>query len=153
MDPYSAILLAYQLYGDAVASVEKSDITSARKHHAMLALTLADMQKMQAQVSQSYEFPYFLSALSSLVVLHKELTAHVSEQDGLAYNWYQAAIEAQPSESRILPPEILFPVEYRLGLYQKKIGKLEQAKESFQKALQRRPLYRKAQSELDSLNQ
>ena len=153
MDPYSAILLAYQLYADASVSLGEKDLTTARKQHAKLALILSDMQKMQAQVSQSYEFPYFLPALSSLIVLHKELTAHVSEKDGLAYNWYQSAIEAQPSESRLLPPEILFPIEYRMGLYQKKVGKTDQAKESFQKALKRRPLYLKAQIELDSLNE
>ena len=151
MDSYSAILLAYQLYADAAVSVEKSDRTAARKHHAKLGLILSDMQKMQAQVGRSYEFPYFLPALRSLVVLHKELTAHVLEQDVLAYNWYQTAIEAQIAESRLLPPEILFPMEFRLGLYQKKVGKLDRAKESFQKALGRRPLYQKAQMELDSL--
>ncbi|PQJ27977.1 tetratricopeptide repeat protein [Rubritalea profundi] len=153
MDPYSAILLAYKLYANAINAVEKSDVITARKYHTKLALILSDMQKMQAQVSQSYEFPYFLPVLSALVVLHKELTAHISEEDGLAYNWYQASIEAQSSESRLLPPEILFPIEYRMGLYQKKVGKKNQAKESFQKALKRRPLYLKAQIELDSLNQ
>lgn len=152
MDPYSAILLAYQLYADASISLAKKDIATARKLHAKLAVILSDMQEMQHQISQSYEFPYFLPALSSLVVLHKELTAHVSEDVGLAYNWYQSAIEAQPSESRLLPPEILFPIEYRLGLYQMKIGEIDAAKESFQNALRRRPLYLKAQVALDSLN-
>jgi tetratricopeptide (TPR) repeat protein len=146
-------LLAYELYTNAINAIEKADLPTARKYHAKLALILSDMQKMQAQVNQSHEFPYFLPVLNSLVVLHKELTAHISEKDGLAYNWYQSAIEAQPAESRLLPPEILFPLEYRMGLYQKKVGKPDQAKESFQKALKRRPLYLKAQIELDSFNQ
>ena len=152
MDPYSAILLASSFYADAAAFLDKKDRTKAREQYSKLALFLTDMQKMQVQVSQSHEFTYFMTALSSLTVLHKELTARLSEKDGLAYNWYQSAIEAQPFQSRLLPPDILFPIEYRLGLYQKRVGKMDQARESFQQALKRRPLYKKAQIELDSLN-
>ncbi|MEO1857843.1 MAG: tetratricopeptide repeat protein [Rubritalea sp.] len=151
MDPYSAILLAYQLYADTLLSLGKKEFTAARKQHGQLGIVLSDMQKMQTQISQSYEVAYFMPALSSLIVLHKELTAQLSEKDGLAYNWYQAAIEALPAESRLLPSEILFPVEYRMGLYQKKVGMAEEAKASFKKALERRPLYLKAQVELDAL--
>ncbi|MFC4991307.1 tetratricopeptide repeat protein [Rubritalea tangerina] len=153
MDPYSAIIVAYQLYCDAVELIEADDNKKARVAHGKLALMLAEMQSMQSQVANSYEFADFIRALSSLVTLHKELTALVSEGEGLASNWFKSAIESQQVGSRILPPDILYPVEFRYGRYLVKKGEKEEAKEVLGEALKRRPCYVKSRDLAESLGE
>lgn len=112
MDPYSVILLAYKLHAEALQFTEKGEKTKARKRVGKLALLLSDMQKMRTQVSQSYEFRDFLRSLEALLVLHKELTAVTSDNDGLASLWYVSVIDAEMPAARLLPPEILYPMDY-----------------------------------------
>lgn len=151
LDTFAAVVTSYQLFLEASILAENGKVSQARELHGRLAEQLIQMQKMQREASLSPALADFIRSLNSLTILHNELTAKLSLKGGLSYNWYQTAIDAQRPDSHLLPPDILYPIEYKLGLYYLSEGEKVKAKEAFEAALLRRPSYQKAAAQLKVL--
>ncbi|MFC5050044.1 hypothetical protein ACFPK9_05425 [Rubritalea spongiae] len=142
--PFEAIVTAYKLYIDTRTVAKDGKHEAAKRGHAKMAALLTEVKGKQGLVSKSPEFGDYVRELQALGVLHKSLTGDVTEQQGMINVWYQAAADAQTAGSRLLPPNILYPLEYKLGVIQLDAGNEAKAKESFEKALLRQPSYFKA---------
>jgi tetratricopeptide (TPR) repeat protein len=142
--PFDAIVTAYKLYIDTRIVASQGKYEAAKRGHAKMAALLTEIKDKQKLVSMSPEFGDYVRELQTLGILHKALTGDVTEQKGMINVWYQAAADAQIPSSRLLPPNILYPMEYKLGVIQEKAGRKSDAKESFETALKRQPSYRKA---------
>lgn len=151
LEPYSAIIIGYSHYIDAVELVKAGKSNDARRKHARLAVFLSELQEQRPKMSVSSEFRDFVRSLNTLKVLHKELTARIAGSNGLAYNWYQTAIESQGAESRLLAPDILYPMEFRMAKHLATSADSSETKLFYEKALTMRPCYQKAQAAIDKL--
>lgn len=151
LEPYSAIIVGYTHYIEAAILAKAGQSNEARSRHAKLAVFLSELQEQRAKMSVNSEFRDFVRSLHTLTVLHKELTARIAGSSGLAYNWYQTAIEAQSADSRLLAPDILYPMEFRMAQYLEKSSKPIDAKLFYESSLERRPCYKKAQTSLEEL--
>ncbi|MGJ8671549.1 hypothetical protein [Rubritalea sp.] len=150
--PFDAIVTAYRLYIDTRILAQQGKYDAAKLGHAKMAALLTEAKDKQQLVSQSPEFGDYVRELQTLGVLHKALTGDVTEQKGMINVWYQAAADAQTPGSRLLPPNILYPLEYKLGVIQEETSREEDAKASFTKALERQPSYTKAKAALVKMN-
>ena len=57
-------------------------------------------------------------------------------------NWYNEAIDLQLGPSRLFPPNILYPLEYKLGRFYESKGDKLKAYESYAKANKRMPSHK-----------
>lgn len=151
LKPFDAIVTAYKLYIDTRIVAEQNKSEAAKRGHAKMAALLNEIKDKLQLVSKSPEFGDYARELQTLGILHKSLTGDVTEQNGMINVWYQAAADAQTQGPRLLPPNILYPMEYKLGVIQEKAGRAEDAKSSFETALKRQPSYTKAATALEKL--
>lgn len=149
--PFDAIVTAYKIYLDTRLLAQAKNHKAAKLGHAKMAALLTEIKDKQGLVSNSPEFGDYVRELQTLGVLHKALTGDVTEQKGMINVWYQAAADAQTQSSRLLPPNILYPLEYKLGVIQEQDGRTEDAKSSLISALKRQPSYAKAAEALERL--
>lgn len=140
--PYQAALQCYHLYLNGLMLAEKGDLVNARKQHGKMAAAISALVKMKNKASQETYFGDYLRSVTSLRVLHLELTSQLTDSKGLSYNWLSSAIDIQTTGSRLLPPDILYPLEYKLGLHYLSEGNKEKARDAFTLALRRRPSHR-----------
>ena len=151
LDSYSAVVTGYQLCLDSLISLEQGKLSNAQALHNRSSDLLTQLQEMQGEASRTPDFGSFLRSLNSLIILHNEVAAKLSKNSGLSYNWYKAAIDAQKPGSRLLPPDILYPMEHRLGLYFEGVGESQKAKQAFEAAVLQRPSYRKSLKKVKAL--
>jgi tetratricopeptide (TPR) repeat protein len=149
--PFDAIGLAYKMYVDSRIMEAKKERELAQRGHAKMAALLTEIKAKQAMVSQTPEYADYVRELQTLGVLHKALTGDVTQQNGMIHVWYQAAIDVIPPESRLMPPAILYPMEYKLGVIEEREGRKEEALQSYQEALLRQPSYSKAKEAIERL--
>lgn len=150
LDVYSAVLIAHQLVIDVAQLLQEQKMDQAKAKHKRLSLLLQHIKTLQSKDVGDISIVDSLGTLNALITMQKELTAHISNEGKLSYNWLQSAIDLQTSVSRLLPPLILYPMEYRMGEYLLSVGRKEDAEEFFEKALQRRPSYKKAAEQLQN---
>lgn len=150
-DPYKATLDAYTVYVRALEAIAAGKLEEARVLHSKMAEHLILMQKAQSQmISQPY-FADYARIFSALSVHHLELAGLITDNEGAAFNLFKAAIDKQLTSSRLLPPETLYPMEYRLAEYYQKREQKDEALKYVKEGLKRMPSCPKSKALLKSL--
>ncbi|SHK05200.1 Tetratricopeptide repeat-containing protein [Rubritalea squalenifaciens DSM 18772] len=150
-DPYKIVIDGYTLYIRALESEEAGKPEQAREYYAKLVQNLELMQKAQPKMVQQPYYVDYVRALGALKIHQFELLGLLSAESELAANWYRSAIDRQHPSSRLLPPEILYPMEFRLAEYYQNESDLENARKFANQGLKRMPSCPKCKALLKSL--
>ena len=125
---------------EAQRLINKDDLAGAREAIAALTRHGESMTKTQASAAASGERSSWIRAFHALEVLASEVRARLAlagpkDQQGTAYNWFNAAADRQHPSSMLLPPMILTPMTARLGDYYLATANPTEAITAYQRAL------------------
>lgn len=132
------VIKGYQAYGLALQNFQRGKINESLQMASLLGKIINEIKGMAQEASKKAYYPHFLMSLKTLSVYHNELAAMREEKSGVgAVNWYSEAIDLQLGASRLFPPNILYPIEYRLGRYHESRNELGKALNAYAKGHKR----------------
>ena len=148
---YNHVLMGYLSYAQALEKVLSGKANEARVPATRLAQIVAKLKEMRNESMAKPYYGHYLLALNALTIMQYELSAIALGKELSAFDMYKEAISRQLSDSKLFPPVIFYPIEYRLGQYYEKKGDFKSAREEYQKAIDRRPSHQDSQKALKKL--
>lgn len=135
---FNLMIKGYQAYGLARDFMLSDKEEESTKMSQVLSKILTEMSAIREKIRDEPYYAQYLHLFQALKVYQAELTAEMMGDVG-AYNFYQEAIDLQMLPTRYFPPNILYPMEYKLAKYYEKKGDLKKARESYKLAILRMP--------------
>jgi hypothetical protein len=135
---FNLMIKGYQAYGltrNFMLDEKEEDTAKMSKY---LIQVLEELSVMRAKIRNEPYYAQYLHLFQSLKVYQAELSAEMMGDVG-AYNFYQEAIDLQMFPTRYFPPNILYPMEYKLAKFYEKKGDLKKARETYKLAVMRMP--------------
>ena len=136
------LVKAYQAYGLARDFHNKGNEDESFRMNQLLAKLGQELTKSQSDHRGKPYYGHYLVLLQSLKAYRGEFLAETAGENG-AYGFYQEAIDKQLLPNRYFPPNIMYPIEFKLAQYFEKKGDLQRARETYNLAYQRMPSHQK----------
>ncbi|MFT6794442.1 MAG: tetratricopeptide (TPR) repeat protein [Rubritalea sp.] len=149
---FNLVIKGYQAYG-LVRSYKLSG--EDEESIKMLELLGQLLEKLSNKGTQIRDQPYrtqYLLLVKALKVYHLELTAEIVGDVG-AYSFFQDAIDQQIQPTLYFPPNILYPMEYKLAEFYERKGDLKKARETYELACKRMPSHPQSRAAYERLMQ
>ncbi len=135
---FNLMIKGYQAY----ALARNAQMDGKEEEAIKMSQLLAEIiNELNAQREKNRDKPYYAQYLllsQALRVYQAELSAEMMGDVG-AYNFYQTAIDLQVLPTRYFPPNILYPMEYKLAKYFEDKGDIKKARETYKLAIARMP--------------
>ncbi len=126
------VIKGYQAYGLALKNFENGKLNESLQMASLLGKIIYEVKGMAKDASKKAYYPHYLMSLKTLSVYHNELAAMREEKSGVGVvNWYNEATDMQLGPSRLFPPNVLYPIEYRLGKYHESRKELKKALKAY----------------------
>ncbi len=142
-EDFNKVIKGYQAYALGLSHFHNGDKAKSMAMASMLGQIIAEVKTLTNKSRSKPYYPHMLMSLKTLMIYHNELAALREEESGVgAMNWYNEAIDLQLGPSRLFPPNILYPLEYKLGRFYESKGDKLKAYESYAKANKRMPSHK-----------
>lgn len=135
---FNKVIKAYQAYCLTRIYGDSGEMDKSKKMSQLLGSLLKELSDKRAEIREQPYYAQYLILVKALRVYVAELSAERMGDVG-AYGFYQEAIDRQMQPTRYYPPNILYPVEYKLAKFYEKKGDLKKAREAYKLALKRMP--------------
>jgi tetratricopeptide (TPR) repeat protein len=135
---FNLMIKGYQAYGLVKSYKFSGNDEKSVMMLELLGRLLVELNDKRAQIRNQPYFNQYLILVKSLKVYHFELTAEMAGDLG-AYSFLQDAIDQQAQPTRRYPPNILYPMEYKLAEYYENKGNIKKARETYKLAHERMP--------------
>ncbi len=140
---FNLMIKGYQAYGLARSYRKSGELEKAAKMSHTLGKLIGELNSKRGEAVGKVFYAHYRMQVEALNMYRVEMAAGIVGDAG-AYNFYQEAIEKQMLPTRYYPPNILYPMEYRLAQYYEKQGDLKKARLSYKAALSRMPSHRES---------
>lgn len=147
---FNLMIKGYQAYGLTRSYKFSGEDEKSFKMSQLLNKVLAELSNKRAQIRDKPYYTQYLILVKALKSYHAELTAEMIGEVG-AYSFYQEAIDQQMQPTRHYPPNILYPMEYKLAKFYEKKGDIKKARESYKLALKRMPSHPQSRAAYERL--
>jgi len=153
LDHLNKVIKGYQAYGLALQYFQNGKLRESLQMASMLGKIIQEVKGMSKDARKKAYYPHYLMSLKTLSVYHNELAAMREEKSGVGVvNWYNEASDLQLGPSRLFPPNILYPMEYRLGKYHESRKELKKAMVAYSEGLKRMPSHQASKVAFERIN-
>ncbi len=153
LDHLNKVIKGYQAYGLALRHFQNGKLDDSMEMAALLGKIIYEIKGMGNDARSKAYYPHYLMSLKTLSIYHNELAAMREEKSGVGVvNWYNEAIDLQLGASRLFPPNILYPMEYKLGRYHESRKELKQAMDAYAKSHKRMPSHQASKQSIERVN-
>lgn len=133
-------------YLECRKALETGNIDGANKKRISLSAILAQMKRLRDQAIESSSISEYVRAVSGLEAFEAEARGFIAlarattvSQRQIARTWFKSAVGKQQRPSLLMPPVVVSPMEVRLAEFYAGSDNFEEAAESYQAAIRRRP--------------
>jgi len=147
---FNLVIKGYQAYGLTRSYKFSGKDEESIKMSQLLGRLLRELSDKRTQIRDKPYYAQYLILVKALKAYHAELSAEMVGDVG-AYNFYQEAIDQQMQPTRYYPPNILYPMEYKLAKFYEKKGDIKKARETYKLALKRMPSHPQSRAAYERL--
>ena len=133
-------------YLECRKELEAGNVDAAHRERMAFDEILLRMKRLRDQAMKSSSISEYVRAVGALEVYAAEVRglialarAATDSQRQIARSWLKTAVEKQRRPSLLMPPVVVSPMEVRLGEFHAGARNFNQAAESYQAAIRRRP--------------
>ena len=133
-------------YLECRKELEAGNVDAAHRERMALDKILLRMKRLRDQAMKSSSISEYVRAVGALEVYAAEVRglialarAATDSQRQIARSWLKTAVEKQRRPSLLMPPVVVSPMEVRLAEFHAGARNFNQAAESYQAAIRRRP--------------
>lgn len=150
---FNRVIKGYQAYGLSCLHLQNGKQNESLQMASQLGKIIYELQVLAKSAQNKTYYSHYLISLKTLQILHQELSGLREEKGGIGVNiWYNQAIDNQLGPSRLFPPNILYPMEYRLAKYYESQKEYKKAMVNYDKALKRMGSHRASKQGFDRAN-
>ena len=147
---FNLVIKGYQAYGLTRSYKYSGKFKKSIEMSQLLGKILRELSDKRGKIRSEPYYAQYLILVKALKAYHAELSAEIVGDVG-AYNFFQEAIDQQMEATRYYPPNILYPMEYKLAKFYEKKGNLKKARETYKKAMQRMPSHPQSKAAYERL--
>lgn len=140
---FNSVIKAYQAYGLTRSYRYSGQDEKSAEMSQLFVRLLNGLSDQRSEIRSKPYYAQYLMLVKALRVYHAELSAEIVGDTG-AYSFFQEAIDKQMQPTRYYPPNVLYPVEYKLAKYYESKGNLKKARETYKLALRRMPSHQQS---------
>ncbi|MGJ8657067.1 MAG: tetratricopeptide repeat protein [Akkermansiaceae bacterium] len=147
---FNLVIKAYQAYGLTRSYKNSGKEEKSIQMSQLFSKLLRELSDKRNEAKEEPYYAQYLMLVQALKVYHAELSAEMVGDVG-AYSFFQDAIDQQMQPTRYYPPNVLYPIEYKLAKFYERKGDLKKARETYKLAMKRMPSHQQSKQAYERL--